>query len=254
MQFQNKPRPQTAIIQNAFKKKKPEQVWDLDIAIKKNAPLKMSEITYDDLDIIKKKEPKSIHEIEKNLWKNNIMFTPRKKVDVLDITLEDFRKQSTPSIDGKEVNPSTFNVFRDSLRKTSNTLHEKLIASLPDMNLDDVTSNSSNSESEAENDVVPLDFRTALVKTDNKIVIQAKPLHFKTVEEDLEEIEQNEVKHRNGDDEYLAAVKKEAFAEDDDQVMMIDPGMDAGTIFGDVKLPCEQVRRINNSTRSKLIS
>jgi len=39
------------------------------------------------------------------------------------------------------------------------------------MNLDDVTSNSSNSESEQENDVVPLDFRTALVKAENKIVI-----------------------------------------------------------------------------------
>jgi len=61
---------------------------------------------------------------------------------------------------------------------------------LPDLNLDDVTSNSSNSESENENDVVPLDFRTALVRSDNKIVIQAKPLHFKTAEEDLKEIEQ----------------------------------------------------------------
>lgn len=122
------------------------------------------------------------------------------------------------------------------------------------MNLDDVTSNSSNSESEQENDVVPLDFRTALVKAENKIVIQAKPLHFKTVEEDLAEIEkQKEKETGNPRDEYLDAVKKEAFDEDDDQVLMIDPGMDTDEIFGDVKLPCEQVRRINNSTSSKLI-
>jgi len=48
-------------------------------------------------------------------------------------------------------------------------------------------------------------------------------------------------------------VKKEAFDEDDDQVLMIDPGMDTDEIFGDIQLPCEQVRRINNSTSSKLI-
>jgi len=36
---------------------------------------------------------------------------------------------------------------------------------------------------------VPLDFRTAFIKAENKVVIQAKPLHFKTVEEDLEELE-----------------------------------------------------------------
>lgn len=41
-------------------------------------------------------------------------------------------------------------------------------------------------------------------------------------------------------------VKKEAFDEDDDQVLMIDPGMDVELIFGDVRLPCELVRRINN--------
>jgi hypothetical protein len=50
-------------------------------------------------------------------------------------------------------------------------LHEKLIASLPDMNLDEITSNTSNSDSEQENEVVPLDFRTAFVKSENKIVI-----------------------------------------------------------------------------------
>jgi hypothetical protein len=60
--------------------------------------------------------------------------------------------------------------------------------SLPDMNLDEVTSNTSNSDSEHENEVVPLDFRTAFFKREEKIVIQAKPLHFKTADEDLEDI------------------------------------------------------------------
>jgi len=58
---------------------------------------------------------------------------------------------------------------------------------------------------------------------------------------------------RGGEEEWLAAVKKEAFAEDDESVLMIDPGMDTNTIFGDVKLPCEQVPRINNSTKSRII-
>lgn len=48
-------------------------------------------------------------------------------------------------------------------------------------------------------------------------------------------------------------IKKEAFAEDDEQVLMIDPGMDTEEIFGDVKLPCEKVQRINNSTKSRVI-
>ena len=50
------------------------------------------------------------------------------------------------------------------------------------MNLDEVTSNTSNSDSDQENEVVPLDFRTALITSENKIVIQAKPLHFKNVD------------------------------------------------------------------------
>ena len=42
-------------------------------------------------------------------------------------------------------------------------------------------------------------------------------------------------------------VRKEAFDEDDEQVLMIDPGMDVEEIFGDVRLPCELVRRIKNA-------
>lgn len=121
------------------------------------------------------------------------------------------------------------------------------------MNLDEVTSNTSNSDSEHENEVVPLDFRTALVKSENKIVIQAKPLYFKTFEEDIRDLELAEQRKLNGEDEYLAAVKKEPFAEDDDQVLMIDPGMDTDLIFGDVRLPCEMIRRINNTLNARIL-
>ena len=128
-------------------------------------------------------------EIEANLWKNNIKFGERKHKDYLDISNEDFSQHLITNIEGMQVNPSTFNIFRDSLKHTAAQLHEKLIASLPDMNLDEITSQSSNSDNE-DNEVVPLDFRTALMAGENKIVIQAKPLHFKTVEEDLKELEQ----------------------------------------------------------------
>jgi hypothetical protein len=40
-------------------------------------------------------------EIEKNLWKNNITFTPRRKVDVLDISKEDFREHKATTIEGE---------------------------------------------------------------------------------------------------------------------------------------------------------
>jgi hypothetical protein len=101
------------------------------------------------------------------LWKNNIIYTSRQPKDVLDVSNEDFSKIHTLDLFGERGNPSNFNIFRDSLAMTSKQLHERLVAALPDMNLDDITSNSSSSASEAEqNDVVPLDFRTAWVKRD----------------------------------------------------------------------------------------
>lgn len=120
-----------------------------------------------DYAFIKKVPPKSYADLEKDLWKNNITFTPRQHKDILDISNEDFSKINTLDLQGERGNPSNFNIFRDSLAKTSKQLHERLVAALPDMNLDDITSNSSSSASEAEqNDVVPLDFRTAWVKRD----------------------------------------------------------------------------------------
>ena len=79
-------------------------------------------------------------------------------------------------------------------------LHKALVDSLPDMNL-------GNDEEEEEDDVVPLDFRTALMQ--DKIIIQAKPLEFK---EDDYFLTEESAKNTNVDkmdlDSYLEAVKK----------------------------------------------
>jgi hypothetical protein len=47
---------------------------------------------------------------------------------------------------------------------------------------------------------------------ENKIVIQAKPLHFNTVEEDLRDMEMAEKLGKGGIDDYLDSVRKEPFA------------------------------------------
>jgi len=70
----------------------------LDAAIRKPAPSNYKQIKRENLSFIKKAEPRSMAEIEKNLWKNNITFTPRKTVDVLDISKEDFREVKTTTI------------------------------------------------------------------------------------------------------------------------------------------------------------
>lgn len=75
-----------------------------------------------EFDFIKKKPPKTMADVEKNLWKNNILFGARKHKDYLDVSEEDFSKQFTQNIEGKLINPSTFNIFRDSLSKVRKEL------------------------------------------------------------------------------------------------------------------------------------
>ena len=100
----------------------------------------------------------------------------REKKDYLDIKDEDFSKHFAPSIDGKQiVNPSTFNIFRDSLKATSEELHKKLLESLP--NIDSGSEEDGVSSSDGE--IVPLDFRTASINQGNDLIIQVKPLHYK---------------------------------------------------------------------------
>lgn len=89
-----------------------------------------------------KQELRTVDEIEKNLWKNNISKEPRSKKDFLDITNEDFSQNKTLSVEGKEIIPSNFNIFRDSLKNHSEQLLEKLNENLPDMNLEQLESQS----------------------------------------------------------------------------------------------------------------
>ena len=114
-----------------------------------------------------KSEPKSFEEIEAEMWKNNIKKGKRLRKDFLDTASEDFSMNKTRGIDGKEVTPSSFNIFRDSLRKASEKMTDKLIENLPELDLKEI----EDSESEAEDDVLPLDFRTAMIEKENKIVI-----------------------------------------------------------------------------------
>ena len=66
-------------------------------------------------------------DIEAQLWKNNIKQGKRKDQDFLDTTQEDFDHNKTKGVDGHEVQPSGFNIFRDSLRKTSEQLTKTLV-------------------------------------------------------------------------------------------------------------------------------
>ena len=131
---------------------------------------------------IEKQEPTSFEQIEADMWKSNIKKGPRKNNDYLDSSTEDFALNISKGISGTDIMPSSFNIFRDSLRKASEKLTETLIANLPDMNLGEI----GESESETEDDVQPLDFRTAHLEKENRIVIQAKPLVFKTQFDDDE--------------------------------------------------------------------
>jgi len=151
------------------------------------------------------------------------------------------------------VTPSSFNIFRDNLKDVSLRMREKMIESLPDVNLEDGES-SANNESEDE-EVVPLDFRTALLKTDEageqKVVIQAKPMHIKTAEEYLQTLEEEEEKAKavmsNTSDAFFNAMRKDAFNDDDGAVILIDPGMDLDDKLKEIDLPCNLEERINNA-------
>jgi len=112
----------------------------------------------------------SLGSIEGELWKKNVTRGPRKNKDYLDVTQEDFTKNKTVSIDGREITPSNFNIFRDSLRFTSEQLLRTLQENLPDMNLREIEEEENRRMTEGEDndeddeDVVPLDFRTALIE------------------------------------------------------------------------------------------
>ena len=161
---------------------------------------------------------------------------------------------------GNRATPSTFNIFRDSLAKNKKLIHAKMLENLPDMNLNDIDSDAS---SDAE--IVPLDFRTALINNGTKLVIQAKPKEYLTIEQEFEAIEKGEFEKIAGPaldpdraigdlDEYLRSVHKEAFDEDDENVVLIDPGQAAEARYADISLPCDSEQRINNSMQAPVKS
>lgn len=198
-----------------------------------------------------KKPYKMYSEIEGQLWKNNITFETRQKKDFLDVSNEDFSRIETIDIMGNRANPSNFNILRDSLRKNKDEIHKLMVDNLPEANLSEADSDAS---SDAE--IVPLDFRTAIV--DGKLVIQAKPKEYLTAEQEMELVEQGKFGAINGPeldpdlaiadlDSYLKSVRKEAFDVNDDNVVLIDPGLAAKNRYANIKLPCEQQNYINNS-------
>ena len=109
-------------------------------------------------------------------------------------------------------------------------------------------------DNEDDDDVVPLDFRTALLEDENKVVIQAKPLNLKTEEELMREATIN-MDFENRDsrqqfesmDSYLEAVKKQPFNVDDGNVILIDPDIKIKEKFEQIDLPCNTEQRINNT-------
>lgn len=136
------------------------------------------------------------------------------------------------------------------------------------MNLDDISSGSS---SEGESELVPLDFRTAVAGLDGGIMIQAKPMQFKPFEEDqvdqefADEIVETKKSGKSSmdkiynvpmteEDEFFKRIVRKPFQEDDEDVVLINPGIDASTIFGSVDLPCSTSIRKNNKVDAEIVS
>ena len=142
------------------------------------------------------------------------------------------------------ITPSNFNVFRDSLRETSEHMRLALNDNLPEMNLDEI---DSGDESDVGIEVVPLDFRTAMMSDQTQsIIIQAKPLNFETIKEE-------ETKLMRHDDLGLNENFR-PFKETDQDVIMIDPDLKADQIFQGIDLPCVKEPRINNSLKAPVRS
>ena len=94
--------------------------------------------------------------------------------------------------------------------------------------------------------MLPLDFRTALIEEDNRVVIQAKPLRMK-----LDNDEDDKRDASGGLDTYLDMVRKEAFKEEEGAIM-IDPDINIKEKFEEIDLPCNTERRMNNSINAPI--
>ena len=104
---------------------------------------------------------------------------------------------------------------------------------------------------------MPLDFRTAMVGKNGKLIIQAKPLKLNSMKDLIDDADRKNQLSDQEDaidpdkaktmDEYLRSVRKEAFDFDDENLVLIDPGMDFKSIFKGIDLPCNLDTRINNT-------
>ena len=179
------------------------------------------------------------------MWKDNIKKGPRRNKDFLDVRNEDFSENRSVNLAGDYITPSNFNVLRDSLKATSDKLMETLNQNLPDINLQE----SGTSQDEDE-EVLPLDFRTALIESEGRVVIQAKPLTNKFEMDD-------DVDLNNGDDvdmaglrgagldSFLDAVHREPFKEDEGAVNL-DPDINIEEKFRKVLDNEDDEDRMNN--------
>ena len=119
---------------------------------------------------------------------------------------------------------------------------------LPDMNLKEIDESESERDELSDADVLPLDFRTALIEDTNKVVIQAKPLSLKL--EDKEDFLKGDPT-KGGLDTYLEMVKKEAFKEDEGAAI-IDPGYDIKEKFEEIDSLANNSRRLNNTMNAPI--
>lgn len=115
-----------------------------------------------------------------------------------------------------------------------------------------MTDGEDNTDDDDE-EVLPLDFRTALIEHENKVVIQAKPLTLKTDEDLLKEAQEINLKNSTDKEQfetmesYLEAVKKESFKPEESNVIMIDPEINIKEKFEQIDLACNMEQRINNT-------
>lgn len=179
------------------------------------------------------------------MWKDNIKKGPRRKKDFLDVRNEDFSENRSVNVAGDYITPSNFNVLRDSLKVTSDKLIETLNQNLPDINLQE----SGTSQDEDE-EVLPLDFRTALIESEGRVVIQAKPLTNKfEMDDDVDLNNGNEIDVAGikgaGLSSFLDAVHREPFKEDEGAVNL-DPDINIEEKFRKVLDDQDDEDRLNN--------
>lgn len=124
-----------------------------------------------------------------------------------------------------------------------------MLENLPEMNLNDRDADSASSGSDVE--ILPLDFRTAMVN--GQLVIQAKPKDYKsanqTQKQDGKEDGEEDLDPDKaiGDiNQYLKSVRKDAFDSHDPNVVLIAPNRRNKKDYKDILLPCEREKLLTN--------